>query len=348
MVSSTLSCKRRLKKMVNKLKSYFQLIKDWFKNKTKKDWLLFLFHIVLISLGCFSLAFATIVFYTKQNIVAGGLSGIAIIIQRFFPGYEIIDIVVWILTALLWIFSRICLSKEFAYKTLAASILYPLFLTLCYRIKAFGNLADIVAPTTTDGSLNYSSLILCSLFGGAFTGLGVALAFLGGGSTGGVDILAFMGEKYLRIKASVGSFLIDGLIIVIGMIFGVIEDPQYFVISLCGILSAFFSALVIDLLYNNMMTSYQIDIISSHYEEISAYAQDVLLRGATLIAAKGGYKGEDRPILRIVVPKMQYEKLRDYVASIDPSAFMTLTRTNAVFGEGFTENKSKRKKKNNG
>ena len=94
-----------------------------------------------------------------------------------------------------------------------------------------------------------------------------------------------------------------------------------------------------------MMTSYQADIISSENEQISRFAQDELGRGATIISAKGGYKGDDRPILRIVIPKMQYEKLRDYVASIDPNAFMTLTRTNDVFGEGFTQNASKKRKK---
>lgn len=322
--------------MSNKIKDISKNFVTSFKNKSKKDHLFSLLRFFLIVIGSFSLAFGTVIFYTKLDIVAGGLSGIAIIIQHFFPQYHLLDIVVWSLTVIFWIIGRIFLSREFAYKTLAASILYPLFLTLLYRVPGFDTLAVKVAD---DGG--NASLILCSLFGGAFTGLGVALCFLGGGSSGGVDVFSYMGQKYLHIKASICSFIIDGIIIILGMTI----IPDNFVKGLCGMLSAFFCALVIDLVYNNMMTSYQADIISNESEEISRFAQDVLGRGATIISAKGGYKGDDRPILRIVIPKMQYEKLRDYVASIDPNAFMTLTRTNDVFGEGFTKNASKKRKK---
>lgn len=321
--------------MSNKVKDVYKNFVTSFKNKSKKDHLFSLLRFLLIVIGSFSLAFGTVIFYTKLDIVAGGLSGIAIIIQYFFPNYHLLDIVVWALTAIFWIIGRIFLSREFAYKTLAASIIYPLFLTLLYRIPVFDSLAETVSKNDT------ASLILCSLFGGAFTGLGVALCFLGGGSSGGVDVFSYMGQKYLHIKASIYSFIIDGIIIILGMTI----IPDNFVKGLCGMLSAFFCALVIDLVYNNMMTSYQADIISSENEQISRFAQDELGRGATIISAKGGYKGDDRPILRIVIPKMQYEKLRDYVASIDPNAFMTLTRTNDVFGEGFTQNASKKRKK---
>ncbi len=322
--------------MSNKIKNVYNNFLTTFKSKSKKDHLFSLLRFLLIIIGSFSLAFGTVIFYTKLDIVAGGLSGIAIIIQYFFPEYHLLDIVVWGLTAIFWLIGRIFLSREFAYKTLAASIIYPLFLTLLYRIPAFNALADKVA---NEGDT--ASLILCSLFGGAFTGLGVALCFLGGGSSGGVDVFSYMGQKYLHIKASICSFIIDGIIIILGMTI----IPDNFVKGLCGMLSAFFCALVIDLVYNNMLTSYQADIISNQHEQISRFAQDELGRGATIIAAKGGYKGDERPILRIVIPKMQYEKLRDYVASIDPHAFMTLTRTNDVFGEGFTKNDCKKRKK---
>ena len=87
--------------------------------------------------------------------------------------------------------------------------------------------------------------------------------------------------------------------------------------------------------YVGSQTSYQVDIISSKWEEISAYAQDELGRGCTIIPAKGGYKGEDRPILRIVFEKSQYHLIRTFIAKVDKKAFFTSTRTNAVFGEGF-------------
>ncbi|MCD8204590.1 MAG: YitT family protein, partial [Coprobacillus sp.] len=95
---------------------------------------------------------------------------------------------------------------------------------------------------------------------------------------------------------------------------------------------------------------YQADIISSHNDEISRYIQDELGRGVTIIEAKGGYHGDDRPILRVVFDRSQLNKLRDYVAKVDPSAFMSITQTSAVYGEGFKTNKPSsrgRKKKDN-
>ena len=95
------------------------------------------------------------------------------------------------------------------------------------------------------------------------------------------------------------------------------------------------SAIIIEVIYIGSQTSYQVDIISDKWEEISQYAQDVLGHGATIIHAKGGYKGDDRIILRIVFKKREYSKIRSYIAHVDPKAFVTYTQTNAVFGEGF-------------
>ena len=95
------------------------------------------------------------------------------------------------------------------------------------------------------------------------------------------------------------------------------------------------SAILIEVIFISSQTSYQVDIISDKWEEISKYAQDVLGHGATIIHAKGGYKGDDRIILRIVFKKREYSKIRSYIAQVDPKAFVTYTQTNAVFGEGF-------------
>ena len=81
------------------------------------------------------------------------------------------------------------------------------------------------------------------------------------------------------------------------------------------------------------------DIISSKWEEISRFVQDELERGTTLIPARGGFSGEDKVILRIVFSKREYNKIRTFIAQIDPKAFVTYTRTNAVFGEGFKSHK---------
>ena len=160
------------------------------------------------------------------------------------------------------------------------------------------------------------------------------MAFLGGGSTGGVDVIQLIISKYTRMKESVSGIIIDGVIIIVGMCV-----MQQWIPALCGILSSVVTAALIEIVYIRNQTAYQVDIISSKWEEISRYAQDELERGATIIRAEGGYKGEERIILRVVFDKTQYEKIRTYIAQIDPNAFVTFTQTNAVFGEGFKKHK---------
>ena len=301
-------------------------------------------HLILITLGNFVLAFGTVIFLTKLNIVAGGLSGIGIIFQYFlgskFPGGQIIDIVVFILTWILWIIGFFLVGKEFAFKTLASSIIYPLALALFLRIPVFDTVASTIAyyPKAFDdpeAMATVGNLIICGLFGGIFVGTGVALTFLGGGSTGGIDVIIAIISKYTQIRESIVSFAIDGTII----LFGMFLIPGNVVPSLCGFISAFMAALLIEYVYNSSMTSYQVDIISDKWELISQFAQDTLERGATIIQAKGGYKGDERIVLRIVFDRKQYIKLRNYIFEVDPKAFVTFTQTNAVYGEGFKTNK---------
>lgn len=289
---------------------------------------------LLVTIGTALLAFGSVIFLTELELVAGGLSGIAIIIQHFFQT-QIYDIVVAILTVIFWLIGLIFVGKDFAMKTLLSSLLYIGFTFLFKRVDYFGTyLAQKSAGTLDGGTATVGNYILCGVFGGVFVGSGVALTFMGGGSSGGVDVIQVLLNKYLRIKESVSSFFIDAAVIIAGMI-----ALREWVPALCGILSSFLTAVFIELVYIKNQTSYQVDIISSKWEEISRFAQDELERGATIIHAKGGYKGDDRIVLRVVFPKSQYEKIRDYIAQTDPSAFVTFTQTNAVFGEGFRKNR---------
>ena len=312
---------------------------------TKADIMHKTMQLLLILFGNFIVAFGTSIFLAKLNVVAGGLSGVGIILQNHLAKYfggQVIDIAVFILSWILWVIGFIFVSKEFALKTLASTIIYPLALALFLRVPVFTNLAETICfygVEVVDGvpqqAIPIGNLLLCGLFGGVFVGGGVALCFVGGGSTGGSDVLIALIAKYTPIRESVVSFSIDGTIIVLGMI--LIRDNV--VPSLCGMLCAFVTALLIEFVYVGSQTSYQVDIISEKWEEISEFAQNQLLRGTTIINAKGGYQQEDRIILRIVFDKKQYRQIRNFIAKVDPKAFITFTQTNAVYGEGFKNNK---------
>ena len=297
-----------------------------------------------VIIGTFLLAFGSVIFLEKSNLVAGGVSGIAIVIQSAVRiglndmTIRIYDYIVYSLMVLFWILGLIFLGKDFALKTLLSSVLYIGFTALFFRVSFFNDLAEKFAGFDLPENARAGNLILCGIFGGVFVGGGVALTFVGGGSTGGVDVLQILMAKYWRIKESVGGFLLDAVVIVVGM--GVM---QMWVPALCGILSSFVTAVLIEIVYIRGQTAYQVDIISEKWEEISKYAQDELERGATIIRAEGGYKGEERVILRVVFDQRQYEKIREYIAHVDPRAFVTFTQTNAVFGEGFKNNRKIKK-----
>ena len=300
-----------------------------FKNWTRLDWFGFICRTILIIFGSFLLAIGTGIFLSRLSIVAGGLSGIGIIIQHYVD-FQILDIVVWVGTAILWVVGLFTVGKEFSFRTLLSSIAYPGFLTMILRVDYFQNIATQVAGDGGPGNI-----LICGLFAGVFIGSGVALTFLGKGSTGGVDTLVFLFAKKTKIKESAWSFIIDGTVILLSMIL----VPNQWINSLVGILSAFITAMMIEFIYNANLSSYQVDVISDKWEDISKYAQDDLARGATIIPVQGGYRQENKIMLRVDLEKRQVEALRKYIADVDPKAFVTYTQTKAVYGEGFKEHK---------
>ena len=308
---------------------------DKLRDYTRDDWIAILKNNFLIILGSLLIGFGTAIFLSKLSIVCGGLSGVAIIIQNFVgTGFNVLDIVVWVGDALFWILGYFLLGKRFALRTLLASILYPAFLTLFTRIPLFDGWANQIAG---DGSIG--NLLLCAIFSGILLGIGMSLTLIGGGSSGGFDVVLLCCEKYLKFRTSITSICIDGTIILLSMIC----VPDKFINSLCGILTAGLLALIIEVMYLGNQSSLQADIISDYYEQISMFVQNKLGRGATIIHAEGGYKGEERIILRVVIEKNQQRELKDFIALADPKAFVTFTQTNAVYGEGFTKNVSTKK-----
>lgn len=317
-----------------------------FKKMSKKDKFIYIAKVFAVVFGTILVALGNVLFLIPLDINSGGLSGVGIIVRYFVslshPEYAVLsyNIVIWALSIILWILGRIFIGREFAYKTLLSTIVFPLANLLFTAVPGVADginqLAELLKTAGSEsGTVSAGNYLLCAIFGGVSVGSGVAITFVGGGSTGGVDVLTFLIEKFMHIKQSIASFIVDGTIVVAGLIALVIADNKMLISCLSGIISAFITAIVIEVIYIGSQSSYQADIISEKWEEISSYVQDELERGATIIPAKGGYHGDERIILRVVIDKRQYEKLKKYISEIDPKAFITYTQTHATFGEGF-------------
>ena len=282
-----------------------------------------LIRILYVILGSAILGLGAGFFLGPHNIVSGGLTGIGIIFQALFNWN--LDTVVWVLQIAFFFLGFIFLGKNMALKTIIATIVYPATLTLGGYLASL----DILGFSTFFESSNAMGQILAAVFGGVFVGAGVGLTFLGGGSTGGVDILVLIIQKFTKSKTSKLTFLVDGLIVLAGL--AAMGDIG---ITLIGIVSAFITAIMIDKIFdteNNVLVS----IISKKYVELNKIILEKLDRGSTIVDATGGYSQQGVKMLQVVLERREYYVLEDIIAEEDPQAFMFMSKVSSVRGEGF-------------
>ena len=277
-----------------------------------KSWL-------FIALGSIIIAVSTGIFLVPGNIINGGLSGIAIILKATWniP----VDVTVGVLSVLLFGIGLLVLGWKFSINTLIATIVYPISLTIVMRLVPYN-------PIGFDLN-NDVHLLLAGIFGGALLGLGVAITFLFGGSTGGVDVLYFIMKKYFDVKQSITAFLIDAIIILSGMFAIGIISGMY------GIISSFISAMVIEMVFIGLSSSFLATIISTKWEEINKFIQEDMERGSTIIPVKGGYVGTPYQMIQVAFDRKELAKLKEVVALIDPKAFAIFTNVKSINGYGF-------------
>ena len=297
---------------------------------TKAELLLQLKNLLLVVAGTLVLAFGCAVFVVPFNLVSGGVTGISIIINEIIKGAIPIDLVIGIITWGLFFLGLIVLGWDFALKTLVSTIIYPVSISLFMRL---------VAPDVLGGILHIASsphaeiaLIISALFGGLCVGTGCALTFLGGGSTGGVDILAFIFCKYVkRWKSSTIIFIIDASTVICGLF--VIKD---LILTLLGVISAWIGAMVIDRIFIGNDKAFTAQIVSDKYEELNLAIRNEVRRTTTMFVASGGYSREAKTVLSVTFTMSQYATLMNVIKRIDPTAFVSISRAHEINGEGFT------------
>lgn len=269
-----------------------------------------------ILLGSFILAASFNLFLAPSGIASGGVSGLSILIQRLVGLNPAIT--QWLFNIPLFLLALWLLGKRFAAKALLGSFIFPLFVLLTESFNP-----------PTDNPL------LAALYGGIGVGLGLAVVFRGGGSTGGLDFLAQILNRYANLKYNYAVALLDGFVIIAAAF---VISPEN---SLYALISLFVTSKVIDFIQNGMQLSKVAFIISEHTAELEAAILHELDRGLTKLDGKGGYTGEARNVLMVVVPQSDVAKLKQTVARLDHKAFVIISDTAEVLGEGFKSYPSK-------
>jgi len=287
-------------------------------------------NIILIILGTIILAFGNAVFIIPFNIVFGGVTGVSIVLNKLFSlPYLSVNLFIAVLTWAMFFVGLFVLGRSFALKTLISTLIYPIAISVFSFLTKEGVLGGFFR--LSDYGQGELSFLLATLFGSVFVGAGCALTFLGGGSTGGVDILAFIICKHFkRAKSSYVIFILDAVIIAFAML--ILRD---LVLSLLGILSAFIAALVIDKLFLGEISAFTAQIVSNSCGEINSAIIKNLKRTSTYFDVTGGYLKDHKQMLTVSFPREQYVELIDIVTKIDSGAFIMVHKAHEIRGHGW-------------
>ena len=273
-------------------------------------------NLILLVVGILIYDIGTHAFVEPAQVAPGGAIGVALLINH------LTDLPIGMLTMAtnipLLILAWFYLSRRFAVTTAVTTALSSAVLDLA------------VAPVCP---VYVGDRFLCSLYGGVVIGVGMALIFLAGTTTGGSDILGYLLQKK-RPQMSIGRalLLVDGVVLVISIfVFGNVDA------ALFGLVTLFAQTKVIDSIIYGGEVSTMATVITKRPEEIAHRVIVDLDRSATLLKAQGAYSKEDTTMLLCTVRKSQFPRLKRIIYETDPDAFMMATETSEVLGFGFKE-----------
>lgn len=273
-------------------------------------------EILLIVAGALIFGIGTRCFIVPANIAPGGASGIALMLNYTF-GLPVGMLTFGINIPLLFLAWNY-INKEFAIKTAAACIICSFVLDV------------IITPFFP---LYTGDRLLCSLFGGVLSGIGMGSIFLAGCTTGGSDIVGRLLQlKYPHISIGKALMLVDGILLTASIfVFQNIEA------GLFGLISLFVQIKIIDGMIYGIDTGSMVTIVTANSDAIAQSIIGELGRSATILKGRGAYSQCENEVLLCVVRKSQFAALKKIIWRADPQAFMMVTETTEVFGEGFKE-----------
>ena len=266
----------------------------------------------IVTIGTLIVATGVFFFMLPSNVVAGSLTGLVMVLTNFIPIK--ISVLTFILNAFLLVIGFIFIGKEFGGKTVYSSILLPIFLGIFEF--AFPNNQSLTNDVLLD--------TICYLL---IVSVGIALLFRVNASSGGLDIVAKILNKYAHIELG-KAMSIAGMVTAFSSI--LVYDKKTLVMS---ILATYVNGIILDNFIDGYNRRKRVCILSSNYEQIQDFITNELKRGVTLYQAVGGYKKEEKTEIVTILTRSEYGALLNYLHSVDKSAFVTVSTVNEVVGE---------------
>lgn len=272
----------------------------------------YVIDILMIMLGSLLFALAVNLFVIPNDLGEGGVTGLTIIAYYLFGWSP--SIVSFVMNAALLIVGYKFLNRQTTIYTIIAVSFHSLFLHL-----------------TETWSISSDEIIVNTIFGGVFAGVGIGLIIRVGGTTAGSTILARITNKYLGWSISYGLLFFDLIV----------AFSSYFIIGaealMITIVMLYVGTKVMEFVIEGVNPKKAVTIISKKPEDIAGQVTAYMNRGVTVLSGHGYYTKEQKEILYIVISKQEVVKLKKIVKEVDKDAFIAIHDVRDVFGEGFIE-----------
>ena len=271
----------------------------------------------IITFGSIMMAVSVYFFQTPYNITLGGIAGVAFLLQQATKLSQ--GIWLLIINGALLIIGLIVLGKKCTVRTIFCSLLYTGVVNL---LELIGNHTDMPDQLT-------SNTLLALIYAIILWGVGGALIFNCGASSGGTDIIALIFKKYTHLNIGVALLIVD-LIVVCTTIYTVNVE-----IALYSFMGLFAKTFLLDSVIEGLGRTKYLTVITTMPDEIGKYIVEKVHHGYTVYDARGGYTGDEKKVILTICKRSEAWKLKNKIKQIDPSSFVIISNANEIVGKGF-------------
>lgn len=256
-----------------------------------------------LTIGSAIVAIAVYFFMLPSKVTVGSVSALALVISNFLP--LPVSIITFAMNAILLIIGYLLIGPEFGIKTVYTSLVMPCFMGL-YEIL-FPNFQSITQEPILD--------VMCYIL---VVGIGIAMLFSCNASSGGLDIVAKLMNKYLRMELG-KAMSASGMLVALSS--AICYDSKTVVLSVLG---TYFGGMIVDYFIFGLNLKRRVCILSPKFDEILNFILHELHSGATIYEGIGAYNNQPRKEIITIVDKQEYRMLMDYLKQTDPKAFITV------------------------
>ena len=264
---------------------------------------------LLITVGTGIVATAVFFFMLPSHVAVGSASALALVLSNLIP--LPVSAITFILNAGLLLIGFLLIGPEFGVKTVYTSLLMPVYLRIFELI--FPNFQSISGEPMLD--------VICYIL---VVGIGLSMLFSSNASSGGLDIVAKLMNKFLRMDLGTAMSL-SGMLVALSS--ALVYDSKTVVLSLLG---TYFGGMIVDHFIFGLNLKRRVCIISHKPDELVDFILHTIHSGATIYDAIGAYDGTTRREIVAIVDKHEYRLLMDYIRRNDPKAFLTVYSVNEI------------------